>query len=119
MIFFSNWRKRRAIIKYRTKLGRRLARDYGASNSYLPAQVEATIVRAKLSLSFMVYALAMYCEPDKFDLYAQAHDIELGFDDAHDYIAKVLSNRTFGYKHSDITVSRESTYGQGGIGGGE
>jgi hypothetical protein len=55
-------RKRSAIRLYLTKLPRQLVEDYGHGGPYRPAQVDASIIRAKLASEFGSYAHAIFCD---------------------------------------------------------
>ena len=63
----SIWRwgqRRHAIGRYLKVLPRRLREDYGHRGPYTPTQIEACIVRHRISsLRYVDFALALFCDP--------------------------------------------------------
>ena len=64
--------KRRAIRRYRRRLGSALRRRYGREQHYTPEQVESTVVTKGLGIDFLCFALAMYCSRESFNAYHAA-----------------------------------------------
>jgi hypothetical protein len=69
------WRylkKRRALRAYRTQLATKLRKRYGRERYYTPEQVKRTTRDAGLSIDYVCYAMAMFCERDAFDAFHRA-----------------------------------------------
>jgi len=113
--------------KYREKLPTALAKDYGKSDVYLPAQVKATVERNQLSQAHLVYALAMFCTSEAYDSYCKEHGLEVEFAYTKVVVDRTLKNKNFGHSTADLSVSSSvgvtsSGYGDSagdGGGGGE
>ncbi|CAN5672021.1 hypothetical protein BH09MYX1_BH09MYX1_41290 [soil metagenome] len=65
-------RKRLALRGYRRKLAPALIRRYGRETHYTPAQVRKTVEALALSVDYVCYALAAFCERTAFDAHHQA-----------------------------------------------
>ncbi len=59
--------KRRAISRYRRRLGPLLRKRYGRSGHYTAGQIRTTIEKFGLNIHYSCYALAMYLTRDEFD----------------------------------------------------
>ena len=70
--FFAGRRKRAAIRGYLRVLPRLLAKEYGASRYYAPAQVRSTIERAGLDTTYSCYAITLFSSETDFQAYHQA-----------------------------------------------
>jgi len=120
MNLISKWLRRRAIVQFRKKLPKTLARDYGKSKKYLPAQVKATIDRERLSGKHALYAIALCCEPEAFDSYCEDQGIEADFDETNTVVDGILSKLGSEYNNQDLSVpSPVGDIGGGDGGGGE
>jgi len=126
MKILMSWPRRRSIIKYRRKLPTALAKDYGKSDFYSPAQVKATVERNRLNQSYLVYALAMFCTAEAYDSYCKEHGLDTDFESAKAVIGESLRNQTFGFNTGDLSGSSSSvgtdgyysgSAGDGGCGG--
>ena len=72
MEFLKRFLKRRALNNYKRRLPRLLARDYGASRTYTPAQMAKTVERNGLNAEYAGYAIAIFSERDAFqDFYSR------------------------------------------------
>ncbi len=61
-----HWGRHRAIRRYLRILPRRLFEDYGHRGPYTPAQVNASILRYKVSSPrYSDYAIALFCDRDR------------------------------------------------------
>ncbi len=67
MGFFERFKKRRAIRSYARLLPKFLARDYGRSKAYTPAQVKSSIERHGLNTEYSCYGIAMFSDREGFD----------------------------------------------------
>jgi len=90
MGFFERWRKRRAIKNYARRLPGLLAKDYGRSKSYTPAQVRSSIERHGLNTEYSCYGVAMFSDRESFDQFHADIGEPCNYDDmrheiAHDF----------------------------------
>lgn len=69
---WKRFQKRRAMRRYRRRLGVQLRRRYGRERYYTPEQVKTTAVASSLGVDHLCFALAMYCDRASFDAYHQA-----------------------------------------------
>ena len=60
------WHRRRAVAAYLRRLPGQLRRDYGPADRYTPAQIRASVRRARLDETHSCYAVALYSEPGAF-----------------------------------------------------
>jgi len=58
MKLLAEFRKRRALKRYAQKLPGQLFADYGASEHFTPAQINAAVAKLKLDREFIVYGYA-------------------------------------------------------------
>jgi len=122
MNFVSSWLLRRAIMQYRVKLPGALSKDYGRSDVYLPAQVRATVLRAKLNRAYLDYAFVMYCTREACELHCQKQGLDLNYDEMLTVIKGVIERSESRYGPNDYSSGGhvgESGGGDGGGGGGE
>ncbi len=68
-MFFTRFKKRRAIKSYRQTLPHLLAKDFGKTSTYSPEQVRQTIERHRLNTDYTCYGIALYCTHHEFDRY--------------------------------------------------
>lgn len=66
---WKRFQKRRAMRRYRRRLGVQLRRRYGRERYYTPEQVRTTAVFSSLGVDHLCFALAMYCDRTSFDAY--------------------------------------------------
>ena len=67
MGFLKRLLKRRALNTYKRRLPRLLARDYGASRTYTPAQIAKTAERNGLCNQYAGYVIAMFSDRENFE----------------------------------------------------
>ena len=67
------FRKRRALRAYKTTLATKLRARYGRETHYTPDQVRSCASDAGLSMAFVCFAIAMYCDRAGFDTYHLEH----------------------------------------------
>jgi hypothetical protein len=70
---WKRFQKRRAMRRYRRRLGVKLRRRYGRERYYTPEQVRSTAISGGLGVDYMCFALAMYCDRESFDAYHRAN----------------------------------------------
>jgi hypothetical protein len=70
MGFFANRRKRRALAIYVRQVGPFLSRQYGASKTYTPQQIEAAIEHCNASLEYLPYAYVLFLSKEDFAHFA-------------------------------------------------
>ncbi len=87
MGFFERFRKRRAIKIYARRLPRLLAKDYGRSQSYTPAQVRKTIERHGLNATYSCYGIAMFSGREGFDQFHAESGEQCNYDEMRTEIA--------------------------------
>jgi len=80
MKIIQDFKKRRAIKSYITKLPRLLARDYGSSKTYTPKQVRNTIERSNLDAYYSCYGVAMFSSRADFDEFHSENGESCNFD---------------------------------------
>jgi hypothetical protein len=69
-------RRLRAAAKfYARRLGPQLIRDYGASEHYTPAQIQASVARAKLPAAHIDLGYAAFLSEEAFEKVAQPSSI--------------------------------------------
>lgn len=116
-VFLSNYRKKRAIKSYISRLGRDLARRYGKSKKYTSGQVERTIHDEGYNWRHICYAHALYTSMKQFN---QWH-YERGENCDYDEMREEISDNYFGGDMSSIesgSFSNDSFDSGGGDGGG-
>jgi hypothetical protein len=92
MGFFERFKKRLAIKSYARLLPRLLAKDYGRSKSYTPAQVRSSIERHGLNTEYSCYGIAMFSDREGFDQFHAASGELCNYDEMRGEI----SNDHFG-----------------------
>jgi len=65
--WISSYRLKAAAKGYVARLPAQLLRDYGASDEYTPAQIEASVRRAKLPEPFISVGYVMFLPRENFD----------------------------------------------------
>jgi len=121
MRFFETLTKRRAIRHYARSLPRLLAKDYGHSKTYTPAQVRSTIERSGLNTIYSCYAIAMFSTRESFDQFHEANGEPCNYDAMRGEIAIDHFGGNSDFDFSDIiTAFSESDAGHdhGGHDGG-
>ena len=117
-MFFSNFRKNRAIKSYIRKLGSDLARRYGKSKLYTSGQVERTVHDEGYNWRHICYAHALYTSVKQFDKWHE----ERGESCDYNEMREEVSNNFFGgdtsYIDSSSFSSGFSDSFSGGDGGG-
>ena len=67
----ARWRLRSAAKPYARRLAPQLIRDYGASEHYTPAQIQASVARAKLPATHIDLGYAGFLSEESFMQVAQ------------------------------------------------
>jgi hypothetical protein len=122
MGFLKRLLKRRAIGDYARRLPRLLARDYGASRTYTPAQVRSTIERGGLDPSYSCYGIAMFSSRESFDNFHAVNGEQCNYDDMRSEIATDHFGGNIDFSFSDILSASgwDGVLNDGGShGGGE
>lgn len=116
-MFLSNYRKKKAIRSYISKLGRDLARRYGKSKKYTSGQVEKTIHEEGYNWKHICYAHALYTSMKQFN---QWH-YDRGETCDYNEMREEISDNFFGGDASSLesgSFSGDSFDSVGGDGGG-
>ena len=72
----ARWRLRSVAKLYARRLAPQLIRDYGASEHYTPAQIQASIARAKLPIPYIDLGYAAFLPEDSFRQVAQPANVD-------------------------------------------
>lgn len=103
MIVFFSWLRNRAIFRYAKDLPFALAKDYGKSNFYFPAQVESTIKRQRLSTRYTAFALVMFCSNETYVKAQSEVKFDLDYEEGRLLIGKVLFRDCSDFTQDDIS----------------
>jgi hypothetical protein len=108
-----DWRKKRAIKSYMKNLPSLLNSRYGFSDYYTKGQIEQTVAQSSLSMQFVDYAIAMFCDP-KTDIYESVQHKSLRKN--REYLATKYFGGNSGFSAVDVnTVMASSWFSESGI----
>lgn len=116
MIFFNNYRRKRAIREYMEKLPRLLAKDYGSSKIYTPKQVVRSIERYDLNVYFSCYALSMFSERAEFNSFHDENGETCDYDSMRSEVADYFFRGNSNFTVADVLEIFLEHFG-GGHGG--
>ena len=102
MGFLKRFLKRRALDSYKRRLPRLLAKDYGASRTYTPAQVGKTIERNGLSTDYADYAIAMFSDRDTFEDFYSRNGRPSDYESMRDELAAQYFGGNVDFTYTDI-----------------
>ena len=116
--FLRNYRKRKSIGLYLSRLGPTLARLYGEAKYYKPEQVERAAQEAKLPMSDLCYGLSVYCTPDDFAEYHMAHGEECNYWEMRVEVAEHHFHGNTAFTQQDVAAHTEAhSHSSGDFGG--
>ena len=110
--------KRRDLKRYLTILPWRLMQDYGHKGPYTPAQVEATILRHKVSSPrHKAYALAIFCDRKELERRRREGDLSDDFERLRREIGETYFDGTPDFSLRDVGRHSSEHGGTGEAGG--
>jgi hypothetical protein len=117
MGWLENWRRGRAIKVYARRLPRLLAKDYGGSDAYTPAQIRASILRHGLDARFESYAVAMLSDRERFAKFRAEHGETRDYDEIRGEAARAHFGADSDLNSLDFLS--DSGFAEGGASGHE
>jgi len=118
MGFLKRLLKRRIIGNYARRLPKLLAKDYGASQTYTPAQVRSTIERHGLDPEYSCYGIAMFTTRESFESFHALNGEQCNYDDMRSEIAADHFGGNIDFSSGDV-LSVSGWDGALNDGGGE
>jgi hypothetical protein len=112
MKIIQDFKKRRAIKSYITKLPRMLAKDYGASKTYTPRQVRSAIERSNLDAFYSCFGIAMFSSRAEFEQFHSENGESCDFDSMRAEIAHAHFGGNADFTFEDI-ADPSSEHGPG------
>ena len=88
---FNSWRKRRAAKRYAGKLGARLVRSFGASETYTPGQIDRGVRELKLDARYIAFGYAVFLDEETFNDLAPALPVTLRYEEARSIVRRYAS----------------------------
>jgi hypothetical protein len=82
MGILSNWRQRRAARAYAERLGPWLARAFGASSAYTPAQIRRGIEVLHLDATYVAFGYAAFLSRKEYDPLVSRLPVRLSYGQA-------------------------------------
>src|ERR1044071_3597567 len=92
-------RLHRAAKRYARRLGPYLARAYGPSEFYTPAQIRAAVAKTGLNPNFIILGYAGFLPEEGFAAVAGGAPIYIPYQDARDLVQRFLPPRLFQAPH--------------------
>jgi len=89
------WRVRRAAKRYARRLGPALSEAYGASESYMPAQIRAAVSKLALNSEYIVLGYAAFLSEDEYASVAESAPIYIPYDAAQALVARFRPSNLF------------------------
>ncbi len=117
--WMQNYRKRKAIGAYVTRLRPALVRLFGKADYYKPEQVKQAAEEAKLPMQDLCYGLATYCTPDDFDDYHAGSGEECSYWGMRVEVAEHHFHGNVSFTQQDVAAHSEAhSHAGGDFGGG-
>jgi hypothetical protein len=103
-----NYRKRKSIGLYLSRLGPALTQLYGKSKYYKPEQVKKAAQEAKLPMADLCYGLTIYCTPEDFAEYHTASGEECSYWEMRVEVAEHHFHGNSAFTPQDVVAHSEA-----------